>query len=172
MNTEQQIEFNKIKEIWAELAVTGSAKEEIENVSIFLDELELNKKLRDTTNSRKMIENLGNPPLQDVTEIREILMEAGKGACLTPYQLERVEKVLVVVERLKDYLARGKQYENPLAYYDENLDELKEVLPLFIKDQGPVFLNIDVDISSRKDLGRPTTTPNENKNEFKKRLGL
>ena len=127
MNTEQQIEFNKIKEIWAELAVTGSAKEEIENVSIFLDEFELNKKLRDTTNSRKMIENLGNPPLQDVTEIREILMEAGKGACLTPYQLERVEKVLVVVERLKDYLARGKQYENPLAYYDENLDELKEL---------------------------------------------
>ena len=127
MNTEQQIEFDKIKEIWAGLAITGSAKEEIEKASIFLDELELNKNLRDTTNSRKMIENLGNPPLQDVTEIREILMEAGKGACLTPYQLERVEKVLVVVERLKDYLARGKQYENPLAYYDENFDELKEL---------------------------------------------
>lgn len=127
MNTEQQIEFNKIKEIWAELAVTGSAKEEIENTFIFLDELELNKKLRDTTNSRKMIENLGNPPLQDVTEIREILMEAGKGACLTPYQLERVEKVLVVVERLKDYLTRGRQFENPLAYYDENLDELRDL---------------------------------------------
>ena len=58
------------------------------------------------------------------------------------------------------------------VYNARNLDELKEVLPLFIKDQGPVFLNIDVDISSRKDLGRPTTTPNENKNEFKKRLGL
>ena len=127
MNTEQQIEFDKIKEIWAGLAVTGAAKEEIANASIFLDELELNKNLRDTTNSRSMIENLGNPPLQDVTEIREILMEAGKGACLTPYQLERVEKVLVVVERLKDYLARGKLFENPLAYYDENLDELKDL---------------------------------------------
>ena len=127
MNTEQQIEFDRIKEIWAELAVTGAAKEEITETSIFLDELELNKSLRDTTNSRKMIENLGNPPLQDVTEIREILMEAGKGACLTPYQLERVEKVLVVVERLKDYLIRGKMYENPLAYYDENLDELKDL---------------------------------------------
>ena len=127
MNTEQQIEFNKIKEIWAGLAVTGSAREEIANASIFTDELELNKKLRDTTNSKKMIENLGNPPLQDVTEIREILMEAQKGGCLTPYQLERVEKVLVVVERLKDYLVRGKLFENPLAYYDENLDELKEL---------------------------------------------
>ena len=127
MNTEQQIEFDKIKEIWAGLAVTGSAKEEIANAGVFIDELELNKKLRDTTNSRKMIENLGNPPLQDVTEIREILMEASKGGCLTPYQLERVEKVLVVVERLKDYLVRGKLFENPLAYYDENLDELPEL---------------------------------------------
>ena len=127
MNTEQQIEFNKIKEIWAGLAVTGSAREEIANASVFTDELELNKKLRDTTNSKKMIENLGNPPLQDVTEIREILMEAQKGGCLTPYQLERVEKVLVVVERLKDYLVRGKLFENPLAYYDENLDELPEL---------------------------------------------
>ena len=127
MNTEQQIEFDKIKEIWAGLAVTGAAKEKIADAAIFLDELELNKNLRDTTNSRHMIENLGNPPLQDVTEIREILMEAGKGVCLTPYQLERVEKVLVVVERLKDYLARGKLFENPLAYYDENLDELKDL---------------------------------------------
>ncbi|MCR5330749.1 MAG: DNA mismatch repair protein MutS [Lachnospiraceae bacterium] len=72
-----------------------------------------------------MVEKLGNPPLQDVTGIREMLAEASKGACLTPYQLERVEKVLVAVERLKAYLARGKQYGNPLAYYDENLDELK-----------------------------------------------
>ena len=127
MNTEQQIEFDKIKEIWAQLAVTGAAKEDIANMSIFLDEAELNNNLRDTTDSRKMIENLGNPPLQDVTEIRKILTEAGKGACLTPYQLERVEKVLVVAGRLKDYLTRGRQYENPLAYYDENLDELKDL---------------------------------------------
>ena len=127
MNTEQQIEFDKIKEIWAKLAVTGAAREDIANMSIFLDESELRIKLRDTTDSRNMIEKLGNPPMQDVTEIRQILTEAGKGVCLTPYQLERVEKVLVVVERLKDYLARGRQYENPLAYYDENLDKLKEL---------------------------------------------
>ena len=127
MNTEQQIEFDKIKEIWAQLAVTGAAKEEIANTSVILDEAELNVKLRETTNSRGMMEKLGNPPLQDVTEVRKILTEAGKGVCLTPYQLERVEKVLVAVERLKYYLARGRQYENPLAYYDENLDGLNDL---------------------------------------------
>ena len=29
-----------------------------------------------------------------------------------------------MVERLAHYLSRGKQYGNPLAYYDENLDSL------------------------------------------------
>ena len=127
MNTEQQIEFDKVKEIWSELAVTAYGKEMIAETTIILDETELKRSLRETSNSKKMIEKLGEPPLQDVTEIKEILTAAQRGDCLTPYQLERVEKVLVVVERLRLYLARGKQYENPLAYYDENLDELSEL---------------------------------------------
>ena len=52
----------------------------------------------------------------------------------------------------------------------KNFDELNDVLPKFIDSEGPVFLNIDVDISSRKDLGRPTTTPIENKKDFMRKL--
>ena len=55
-------------------------------------------------------------------------------------------------------------------FHAGNFNELKEVLPEFIKARGPVFLNIDVNISSRKDLGRPTTTPIENKCDFMKKL--
>lgn len=51
-----------------------------------------------------------------------------------------------------------------------DIDELKNILPEFIESEGPVFLNIDVSIASRKDLGRPTTTPIENKEEFMKKL--
>lgn len=124
---DKQIEFDKIKEIWCGEAVTESAKEKIRNVTFFLDENALRKELRDTTNSREMIDKLGNPPLQDVTEIKEILEISEKGDCLTPYQLERVQRVLIIVERLKSYLARGKQFENPIAYYDENLDEQRDL---------------------------------------------
>ena len=126
MTTEQQIEFDKIKEIWSELAITENAKEKIRNATFFLDEMDLKKQLRDTTDSRELIEKLGNPPLQNVTEIKEILAISEKGDCLTPYQLERVERVLIIVERLKDYLSRGKEFSNPIAYYDENLVEEKE----------------------------------------------
>ncbi len=125
MNIEKHIEFDKIKERWMSFAVTDHAKEMIAKVSCYLEESELRKQLKDTTNSKILLEKLGAPPLQNVAEAKEILTIAEKGDCLTPYQLERVEKVLVAVMRLKDYLAKGKQYENPLAYYEENLDAAK-----------------------------------------------
>ena len=127
MNIERQIEFDKVKEIWTNLAVTDWAKEKIRTATLYFSESELKKHLRNTTDARFLIEKLGTPPLQNISEIREALMIAEKGDCLTPYQLERVEKGLVAIRRLKDYLARGKIYENSLAYYDENLDSLSEL---------------------------------------------
>ena len=127
MNIDKQIEFDKVKEIWADLAITDYAKEKIKEIEVCFSENELKTALRDTTDARNMIEKVGTPPLQNITEIKDVLMIVEKGDCLTPYQLERVEKVLVVIGRLKDYLSRGKLYQNSLAYYDENLDEISEL---------------------------------------------
>ncbi len=127
MKIDKQIEFDKVKEIWADLAITDYAKEKIKELGLYFSESELKKQLRDTTDARCMIEKVGTPPLQNITEIKDILLIVEKGDCLTLYQLERVEKVLVVIRRLKDYLSRGKSYQNSLAYYDENLDEIPEL---------------------------------------------
>lgn len=127
MNIDKQIEFNKVKDIWAGLAVTDRAKERINETTICLSETELRKLLKETTDAKELIEKLGEPPLQNITEIKDILMIAEKGVCLTPYQLERVEKVLVAIGRLKEYLKRGKLFDNSLAYYEENLDAIYEL---------------------------------------------
>lgn len=127
MNIERQIELDNVKEMWAGLAVTDKAREKIWETTCFFAESELRKQLRDTTQARELIEKLGTPPLQNISEIKEILPVAEKGECLTPYQLERIEKVLVGIRRLKDYLARGKVYQNALAYYEENLDEIPDL---------------------------------------------
>jgi len=122
MNVEKVLEFDKVKELWKDLAVTEDAKQRIADTHIILAELELKKALKDTTDARALIEKLGMPPLQNVTEIKEVMESAKRGQCLTPYQLERVGRILSAVRRLKDYLERGKSLENPLAYYEENLD--------------------------------------------------
>ncbi len=127
MNVEKQVEFDKIKELWMGLAVTQQAKEKIKEVSICLSERELRKQLKDTTDSRNMLEKLGTPPLQNMEEIKDILSVAKKGDCLSPYQLERVENTLVVLKRFKDYLERGKRYENALSYYEENINAMAEL---------------------------------------------
>ena len=124
---ENQIEFNKVKEMWASLATTKEAKDRIKDKWIILDESTLRAELRNTSEAKEMIEKLGNPPLQDVSEILEILEIASKGECLTPYRLERVQSILTVLERLSSYLGRGKQYNNSLAYYDETLSTHEEL---------------------------------------------
>lgn len=127
MNIERQIEFDKVKEMWAELAVTDSAAERIREADVCFSEDELRKQLRDTSDARELIEKIGTPPLQNISEVKDVLLIAEKGECLSPYQLERVEKVLAAVRRLKDYLDRGKMLQNSLAFYEENLDPVSEL---------------------------------------------
>lgn len=126
-NAEQILEFDKIKEIWLALALTDGAKEEIRNTMPCLSESELSVKLRETGEARTMIEKCGNPPLVSFSGIREYLMAAEKGGCLSSEQLEETGIALVAVMRLKQYLERCKQFEIPLAYYAENLDPLEEI---------------------------------------------
>lgn len=137
VNTEKSLEFDKIKEIWAGLALTDWAKREIHMIAPYLAEGELLARLKETTQAKQMIEGWGNPPLVSLEGIRQWVALAQKGDCLTPFQLEEIEISLVAVMRLKTYLARCKQQEIPLAYYDENLDcleELKEAIHLQIRN--------------------------------------
>lgn len=136
---EKQIEFNCVKQIWKELAVTEKARQQIDEIQIILDEGLLRREQKDTTQARELIEKLGNPPLQDVSEILEILELALKGNCLTAYQLERVEGILIVLNRLASYLKRGQQYQNSLSYYDETLntqEELREEIASQIRGEA------------------------------------
>ncbi len=58
-----------------------------------------------------------------------------------------------------------------LDYYCvSNEKELKNIIPAFKKAKGPVVLEIKIKSGSRKDLGRPTKSPIENKINFMKYL--
>lgn len=78
MNIDKQIEFDKVKEMWMNLAVTEDAREKIRETTVCLSECELRKHLRDTSDSRRFIEKMGTPPLQNVTEIKEIMEAAAR----------------------------------------------------------------------------------------------
>lgn len=127
MNIEGILEFDKVRKMWRNLALTEAARDKIMQSACFMEESKLKKKLKDTSDAKELIEKNGTPPLAAIDEAKEIIELAVKESCLTPYQLERIEKALVAVERLKSYLERGKQYENSLAYYEMNLEPMEEL---------------------------------------------
>ena len=124
---EKILEFNKIKEIWAEYAFTQSAKDKIAATHPYLSEQELRTNLRETTEGRAMIEKCGNPPALSLDRIPVFLDAAAKGDCLGAADLAEFEKALSAIKRLKNYLENGKKYEIALAFYEENLDPLDEI---------------------------------------------
>ncbi|MBE6487665.1 MAG: phosphonopyruvate decarboxylase [Methanosphaera stadtmanae] len=56
------------------------------------------------------------------------------------------------------------------VYTVSSRDELNDTFQTFKEKEGPVLLIVNVSIGSRSDLGRPTTTPIENKNSFMNKL--
>jgi phosphonopyruvate decarboxylase len=67
-------------------------------------------------------------------------------------------------------MAKASGYRQALraATRQEMLDALHQLEQM----EGPVLLELRVRIDSREDLGRPTTTPVENKNAFMEELGV
>ena len=126
-NTEALLEFNKIKEIWKELALTEWARKQIDEAGPLMEETKVRARLRETTEAKKMMEVYGQPPLVSLEGVKEWMKTAKIGGCLTPEQLEGVERALAAVSRMKQYLNRGKAAGISMAWYEENLDSCEEL---------------------------------------------
>lgn len=137
--TERTIEFDKLKEIWKSFALTQAAKELITETIPYLSEAEVKKRLKETTESKVMLEKCGNPPLAALDEIRLIVSMSLKGDCLSVGNLLQVESALIAISRMKSYMQRGKSYDIPLAYYEENivaLDDIREAIAVTIVNES------------------------------------
>ncbi len=124
---EQILEFDKIKNIWAEYALTNAAKQRIAEAKPYLEERKLLAALSETTQSRQVMELCGTPPMVSLTGLEEVITIARKGECLSVAQLILVQNALTAVERLKSYLCRGKSQQISLCFYEENLDALSDL---------------------------------------------
>lgn len=125
--TASGLELERIKQIWAQLALTEAARARIEAAEPILAERQLQAALRETTESRELLEKFGTPPLVSLEGMEMILLIVKKGDMLSPEQLEQAERALAAVKRMRDYLVRGQQYQIPLAFYGENLQPLEEI---------------------------------------------
>lgn len=123
----QTLEFDKIKEQLKDLCLTKQAKDVADGLAPFLAEGEALHALKETTEARSLLDQMGMPPLVALEGIDKLLHTAEQGGCLTAEELERIGMMLTAVKRLKDYLCRCKVMELGLPYYEANLDSLTDL---------------------------------------------
>jgi len=63
-------------------------------------------------------------------------------------------------------------YEQVYGFSNIDISNFKKALKVFHDEEGPSFLEIKINTASRDDLGRPTRTTHENKEDFMKFLGI
>lgn len=121
------LEFNKILEHLAGLALSQKAREKLLALRPFLNEGECKAKMRETTEALKIIESVGAPPLAYMKELDKILELAHKGSMLVPEQLAGIAKFISSCRRMKSYLKKAESLEVGLAFYGGSLNELTEL---------------------------------------------
>ena len=122
MNTTfELLGYNQIIEQLKEYANTIQAKEQLAELRPYLEEIKLTRHIRETTQSKEMLEEFGNPPLPIMGRTEEYLERAVKGEMLLSEEIEQIGQFLAAVKRMKSYLERGKDRENGLAFYCDNM---------------------------------------------------
>lgn len=118
------LEFDKIKEMLCNNAVSEEAKNKLSNLSPILNESELKAKLSETTEARQILDCLGTPPLPSMKDINTLLDLAEKGAMLIPEQLSHINMFINACKRMKNYLKRAESLNLSLASYGASINEL------------------------------------------------
>lgn len=128
MNTAETIlEFDRIREMLCEQALSERARQSLAALSPYRNESECRRKMSETTAARKILDTCGTPPLTAMTQIDEILVLCQTGSMLVPKQLVSVVQFITACKRLKAYLKKAEQVDTAIACYGNSIFELAEL---------------------------------------------
>lgn len=92
-----------------------------------LNEAEVRRRLNETSQAKRIIEQIGTPPLPSMTELHKVLEPIAIDAILMPEQIAHVSSFLVSCRRMKAYLKKAKSTDTNIAWYGESINELSEL---------------------------------------------
>lgn len=108
------LEFDKVRQMLADCAVTEGAKAKALCLSPVGDIVEVLRRQRRTTDARRLLDVKGVPPFGAVTDVSEACERAVKGAALSTGELLEVARLLHSARALVDYLKNNQPFETSL----------------------------------------------------------
>ena len=84
------VAFDIIREQLADLANSAEAREMARGLVPCMEEGELRRSMRDTTQARQMLELAGTPPMPAMEHTAEFVARSVRGELLTPEEMEEI----------------------------------------------------------------------------------
>ncbi len=109
------LEFDKIKEMLINEAVTQGGRARCEALLPEADKYAVKRALRETSEAESLIIKKGTPPLSPVGEVKGSVMRAEAGGTLSPRELLNCAHVLRVAYEISSYIDEDKFEENYIA---------------------------------------------------------
>ena len=118
------LEFDKIRGMLAEHALSDKVKQQLLKLEPYMDEAKVISELDKTTQAKKIIDTMGSPPLASVTNLMKVISLIDKNAMLLPENLICVSQFISACRRMKAYLKNAEGTSQDIAYYGASIDEL------------------------------------------------
>lgn len=118
------LEFDTIRTMLCERAVSDNAKNKLMLLSPLLSLPEVNLKIKETTEAKAVLTALGTPPLPSMKDMDKYLELASIGSMLLPEQLLYIAQFLTAARRVKTYLEKAEYLQTEIAYYGSSFADL------------------------------------------------
>ncbi|KJS73072.1 MAG: DNA mismatch repair protein MutS [Desulfotomaculum sp. BICA1-6] len=127
MNHHITLEFDKILGMLAENALSKTVKKRCLELGPTLNEAEARRRMDETTQAKRIIEQIGTPPLSSMSELQKVIDLIAIDVMLMPDQIAHVSSFLISCRRMKAYLRKAEATGSAIAWYGGSIDELPEL---------------------------------------------
>ncbi len=127
MNHYKTLEFDKILSMLTENALSDTVKTRCLALEPSLYEAEVRRRMEETTQAKRIVEQTGTPPLPSMSELQKVLGLIAADAMLMPDQIAQVSAFLASCRRMKAYLRRAEATGSHIAWYGGSIDELPDL---------------------------------------------
>ena len=146
--TMEKLNYTKLKELVKSYCVSSLGKELIDKLKPSLDIKQVNRRLEETSEGRRLLDASYHIPLEGVFNINPLIEKMDKGGVLEPSELVTIGDFLRGCRKIKNFIKDKEGYAETLSAYGENITSLE-----FIEDEINISIKGSiVDSGASKEL--------------------
>lgn len=146
--TMEKLNYTKLKELVKSYCVSSLGKELIDKLKPSSDIKQVNRRLEETSEGRRLLDASYHIPLEGVFNINPLIEKMDKGGVLEPSELVTIGDFLRGCRKIKNFIKDKEGYAETLSAYGENITALE-----FIEDEINISIKGSiVDSNASKEL--------------------